>query len=217
VSHQANRGEPTDATTEDLVDSAHDQELLDHSDKNFQGRILLLPGLKSLDRWEPGVVFKGNIDFDTSALVGKLHNRHLGPCNAGGCARFCNTKFHDVSGQASQIIWGLSELTRSATCKTLGNGHQIHVRSGQVEARREGAEAVHFAVAGMFVATTPCPDGLLYPFDKLPTSCHFEWTRLDKLVEVADFFVKSKGTVSQGYEKIDTGRTYRRPISVVSE
>lgn len=114
VRDQTNRGEATNAATEDLVDSTHDQQLFDHSDEGWQGRVFLFPGLECFECWEPRVVLKGDVNFDTRTLIGELHNRHLGPSNKSDRVGLCESEPVDVLGDSSQLVLGLADETRSA-------------------------------------------------------------------------------------------------------
>ena len=130
VRDQADGSEATNATTEDFVDSTHNQQLFDQSNKNWHGGVLLLPRLKCLECWEARVVLKRDINFDTCALVGELHNRHFGPSNKSGRLWLCDTESLDVCGETAKLILRLADLTRTAALERLGQHHQVHIRSG---------------------------------------------------------------------------------------
>jgi hypothetical protein len=79
--HQADGGESANTTTKDLVDPTHYQELLDQSNKRRESWVLHFPSLECPQCWEPGIVLKRDVNFETRSLVGELHKRHLGFSN----------------------------------------------------------------------------------------------------------------------------------------
>ena len=129
---QADHGEAADASVDWLVETTHQEELLDQSDQCGHTGVLRPPGLECVDGSQSCAVLERDVNLEARLVLDELDQRHLGVENKLNLVFPGDVAGNQLSFESIQSCFCVIPR-RAAVRISVRHENQVHVGSGQVQ------------------------------------------------------------------------------------